>query len=45
MDVSHDQVTIIELTPNTTAFCQSLDAGAISALKRRHKTQLLARVV
>jgi len=43
--VSHVQVTVIELPPNTTAVYQPLDAGIIAALKRRYKTRLLERVV
>jgi len=43
--VSHAQVTVIELPSNTTAVYQPLYAGIIAALKRRFKTRLLERVV
>jgi len=45
VQVSHAQVTVIELPPSTTAVYQPLDAGIIAALKRRYKTRLLERVV
>eukprot|EP00170_Pyropia_yezoensis_P002161 contig_9087_g2165 len=44
-DLSDEQVTIIELPPNTTAVYQPLDAGVIAGLKRRYKFRLLQRVV
>jgi len=43
--ISHPQVTIIELPPNTTAVYQLLDAGIIVLLKNRYKKRLLYRVV
>ena len=43
--ISHSQVTIIELPPNTTAVYQPLDAGIIVLLKNRYKKRLLYRVV
>jgi len=43
--ISHPQVTIIELPPNTTAVYQPLDAGIIVLLKNRYKKRLLNRVV
>jgi len=43
--ISHPQVTIIELPPNTTALYQPLDAGIIVLRKNRYKKRLLYRVV
>jgi len=43
--LSHPQVTIIELPPNTTAVYQPLDAGIIVLLQNRYKKRLLYRVV
>jgi len=43
--ISHSQVTIIELPPNTTAVYQPLKAGIIVLLKSRYKKRLLHRVV
>ena len=42
--ISHPQVTIIELPPNTTAVYQPLEAGIIVLLKNRCKKRLLYRV-
>lgn len=44
-DISDEQVTILELPPNTTAGYQLLDAGVIAGLKRRYKFRLLQPVV
>jgi len=43
--ISHPQVTIIELPPNTTAVYQPLDAGIIVLLKNWYKKRLIYRVV
>jgi len=43
--ISHPQVTIIEMLPNTTAVYQPLDAVIIVLLKNRYKKRLLYRVV
>jgi len=43
--ISHPQVTIIKLPPNTTAVYQPLNAGIIVLLKNRYKKRLLYRVV
>jgi len=43
--ISHPQVAIIELPPNSTAVCQPLDAGVTVLLKNRYKKRLLYRVV
>lgn len=43
-DISRPYVTITEITPNTTAVFQPLDAGVIAALQRRSKFRLRQRV-
>jgi len=43
--ISHPQVTIIKLPPDTTAVYQPLNAGIIVLLKNRYKKRLLYRVV
>lgn len=44
-EISHPQVSIMELPLNTTARSQPLENAIIAALKRRYKTRLLGRVV
>jgi len=43
--LEHAQVTTIPLPPNVASIHQPLDAGSISALKRRYKRRLQALVV